>query len=106
MVIATFSTRGAVLKSWRLKNYHDGTGAPLELIPQNVPNSPRPFTLDVDDAPTTATLQNALYKPSTEALTVGSAPASLAFDTATPLGSRCARISPSRPNIRTWSRWP
>ena len=80
MVIATFSTRGAVLKSWRLKNYHDGTGAPLELIPQNIPNSPRPFTLDVDDAPTSATLKGALYKPSTEALTVGSAPASLAFE--------------------------
>ena len=64
-----FSTRGAVLKSWRLKNYHDGSGAPLELIPQNVPNSPRPFTLDVDDAPTSATLKAALYKPGAEALT-------------------------------------
>ena len=36
-VTAIFSTRGAVLKSWRLKNYRDGLGAPLELIPQNVP---------------------------------------------------------------------
>ena len=43
-VKAVFNTRGGVLKSWRLKNYRDGEGAPLELIPQNVPNPARPFT--------------------------------------------------------------
>ncbi len=87
-VFATFNTRGAVLKSWRLKNYRDGSGAPLELIPQNVPNSPKPFALDVDDEPTSATLKNALYKPDAgpdagpdaEKLTVGTAPATLAFE--------------------------
>ena len=76
-VTAIFSTRGAVLKSWRLKNYRDGLGAPLELIPQNVPNAPKPFTLEVDDAATSATLKNALFKPSAETLTIGSAPATL-----------------------------
>jgi YidC/Oxa1 family membrane protein insertase len=79
-VTAIINTRGAALKSWRLKNYRDGLGAPLELIPQNVPNSPKPFTLEVDDAATTATLRNALYKPSAEALTIGAGPATLVFE--------------------------
>jgi YidC/Oxa1 family membrane protein insertase len=79
-VTATISTRGAVLRSWRLKNYRDGLGAPLELIPQNVPNAPKPFSLEVDDAATSATLKNALYKPSAETLTIGTAPATVTFE--------------------------
>jgi YidC/Oxa1 family membrane protein insertase len=35
-VSAIFSTRGGVLKSWRLKHYQDPAGQPLELVPQNV----------------------------------------------------------------------
>src|SRR5512135_1277540 len=31
--IATFDTRGGVLKSFRLRHYPDATGHPLELIP-------------------------------------------------------------------------
>ncbi len=27
-----FSTRGAVVRSWRLKNYHDPAGEPVELV--------------------------------------------------------------------------
>ena len=42
-VSAVFTTRGGVLKSWRLKNYRDGRGEPLELIP-NIPGAPKPFT--------------------------------------------------------------
>ena len=79
-VKAIFNTRGGVLKSWRLKNYRDGEGAPLELIPQNVPNPARPFTLDVDDATTSATLRNALYKPDAESLTIGSEAKTLVFE--------------------------
>ncbi len=63
-VTAVFTTRGGVLKSWKLKKYQD-SGQPLELVPQNVPDgTPRPFSLAVDDAATTATLRSALFKPS------------------------------------------
>ncbi len=79
-VKAVFNTRGGVLKSWRLKKYRDGEGAPLELIPQNVPNPARPFTLDVDDATTSATLRNALFKPDAESLTIGSEAKTLVFE--------------------------
>ena len=64
-VRAVFSTRGGVLKSWRLKRYMDDGGQPLELVPLNVPaGSLKPFTLSVDDAAVTARLQRALYRPS------------------------------------------
>ena len=79
-VKAVFNTRGGVLKSWRLKNYRDGEGAPLELIPQNVPNPARPFTVDVDDATTSATLRNALFKPDAQSLTIGSEAKTLVFE--------------------------
>jgi YidC/Oxa1 family membrane protein insertase len=63
---AIFTTKGATLKSFRLKQYLDGLGAPLELVPQNVPNAVKPFTLLVDNQATTATLRGALFKPSRE----------------------------------------
>jgi YidC/Oxa1 family membrane protein insertase len=79
-VTAIISTRGAVLKSWRLKNYRDATGAPLELVPQVVPDAPKPFTLEVDDAATSATLRSALYKPDGDSMTIGAEPKTLAFE--------------------------
>src|SRR6478609_3246887 len=79
-VRAVFTNRGAVLKSWVLKRYRNHSGAPLDLVPQAVRGGPRPFTLLADDGKTSATLRNALYKPSSDALTVGSAPATLTFD--------------------------
>src|SRR5438034_9386279 len=43
-VSAVFTTRGGVLKSWRLKKYSDAGGQPLELVPQDIPEPlPRPF---------------------------------------------------------------
>jgi YidC/Oxa1 family membrane protein insertase len=80
-VHAVFSTRGGVLKSWRLKNYFDSAGQSLELVPQDVPaDQPRPFTLVVDDASVTSTLRTALFRPSGTALTVADAPATLTFE--------------------------
>jgi len=79
-VRAVFTNRGAVLKSWVLKRYRDHSGAPLDLVPQAVRGGPRPFTLLADDGKTSATLRNAIYKPSSDSVTVGSAPATLAFD--------------------------
>jgi YidC/Oxa1 family membrane protein insertase len=101
-VTAVFSTRGAVLKSWRLKNYRDGLGAPLELIPQNVPNAPKPFTLEVDDPATATTLKNALYKPSAETLTIGTAAATLTFeykDAAGLVASKDFTFKPTHPYV-------
>jgi YidC/Oxa1 family membrane protein insertase len=79
-VVALFTTRGAVLKSWRLKKYHDGSGAPLELIPQNIPEAPKPFTLEVDDAATGTILRTALFKPDADAVRVGAEPQTLTFE--------------------------
>ena len=80
-VRAVFTTRGGALKSWRLKKYQDAARAPLELVPHTVPpGTPRPFTLSVPDAATSAILAQALFKPSAENLVVSSASEMLAFD--------------------------
>jgi YidC/Oxa1 family membrane protein insertase len=79
-VRAVFTNRGGALKSWVLKRYRDHSGALLDLVPQAVRGGPKPFTLLADDGKISATLRNAIYKPSTDALTLGSAPATLTFD--------------------------
>jgi YidC/Oxa1 family membrane protein insertase len=80
-VHATFSTRGGVLKSWRLKKYADGAGRPLELVPQDAPaGAPKPFTLALDDGAVSGLLSRALFRPSAPSLTVAGAPATLRFD--------------------------
>src|SRR5438876_8630857 len=49
-VHAVFTTRGAVLKSWKLKKYRDDQKQPLEIIAGHAPaDSALPFTLAVDD---------------------------------------------------------
>jgi len=78
-VNAVFTTRGGVLKSWRLKKYTDGLGADLELVPQNLPNAIRPFTLEVDDAAISARLRDALFKPDHENVQISSTPTTLVF---------------------------
>jgi YidC/Oxa1 family membrane protein insertase len=80
-VTAVFTTRGGVLKSWRLKKYQDAARGPLELVPHAVPaGSARPFTLTVQDAAVSATLAQALFKPSASDVRVTSAPATLTFE--------------------------
>ena len=80
-VRAAFTSRGAALKSWRLKHYKDAAGEPLELIPQNVPaGTTRPFTLTLEDAAITSRLENALFRASADALQVDRAPTSLTFE--------------------------
>ncbi len=80
-VSAVFTTRGGVLKSWRLKKYQDASREPLELIPHSVPpDTPRPFTLQIPDAAASATLARALFKPSAERVQVSSGNASLSFE--------------------------
>src|SRR6478672_11104901 len=49
-VVATFTNRGARLKSWRLKGYKDKNGEPLELVANDLTaTEPLPFSLRVTD---------------------------------------------------------
>jgi len=64
-VQAVLSNRGARVLRWRLKEYKDGKGEPLDLVPTGVPaEQPRPLSLVVDDAAVTRRLNNALYRVS------------------------------------------
>jgi len=66
-VHAVFSTRGAVLKSWQLKKYHDERGQPLELIAGHAPaDAPLPFTIAADDPALSSRLAAAGYTVSNE----------------------------------------
>src|ERR1700752_3700861 len=46
---AEFSTKGAVLTSFRLKNYKDDFGNPLELVPDELASKALPLTMDFED---------------------------------------------------------
>jgi YidC/Oxa1 family membrane protein insertase len=63
-VIVVFTNRGARLKSWRLKKYLDQQGQPQELVENQLPSQPLPFTLSTSDTQLDATLNNALYSVS------------------------------------------
>src|SRR6266540_1231729 len=66
-VHAVFTTRGAVLKSWKLKKYRDEQKQPLEMIAGHAPaDSPLPFTLAVDDAALAARLAAAPFTVASE----------------------------------------
>jgi YidC/Oxa1 family membrane protein insertase len=82
-LIATFNTQGAVLKSYRLKGYHDAKGEPLELIPVDLVGVDKPFTVATDDAQESATLATALYQPSADHLSLGSEPGTCRLSTVT-----------------------
>ena len=61
-VHAVFTTRGAVLKSWKLKKYRDEQKQPLEMIAGHAPaDSALPFTLAVDDPALAAKLAAAPF---------------------------------------------
>jgi YidC/Oxa1 family membrane protein insertase len=86
-VHAVFSTRGGVLKSWRLKHYADADGKPLELVPSRAPaGAPRPFTLRTGDAAADRVLSQALFKPSADALAVQTGESRLVFEYADAAG--------------------
>ena len=60
-----FTNRGGRVLHWRLKDYRDAQGKPVDLVPSGVPeDQPKPFTLVVDDAALTRRLNNALYRVS------------------------------------------
>ena len=61
-VRAVFTTRGAVVKSWRLKKYRDDHGQPYDLVAGHAPaDSALPFTLAVDDPSLSAVLAAAPF---------------------------------------------
>lgn len=64
-VVAVFTNRGGLLKSWRLKDYQDANRAPLELVTTELAAShPLPFSWRVADQVTTDRLNGALYAAS------------------------------------------
>ena len=80
-VIATFSNRGGVLKSWQLKEYLEDSGESNELVPVlDDQEAPLPFTLEVADEQLNARLREALFRPSAGSLQVGTEPRSLVFE--------------------------
>jgi YidC/Oxa1 family membrane protein insertase len=65
-VTAVFTNRGGRLLHWRLKDYRDNSGEPVDLVPSGLPASEAlPFSLRVPDDPNlTARLNNSLYRVS------------------------------------------
>jgi YidC/Oxa1 family membrane protein insertase len=78
-VRAVFRNRGAELTSWSLKHYRDGAGRPVELIPPQAANQPRPFSLGFDDKAVEKHLRTVLFKPSAAELK-GNGPHTLVFE--------------------------
>jgi YidC/Oxa1 family membrane protein insertase len=80
-VTAVFGNRGAVLKSWKLKHYFDSNGTPIDILPGGVREvSRKPFSVTLDDAALTKTVNEALFKPSANALALGPRAGTLSFE--------------------------
>jgi YidC/Oxa1 family membrane protein insertase len=78
-----FSNRGARLVSWTLSRYTDARGRPEEMVPPTGPGA-RPLDVETGVPEVDAALRDALFLPSSEALSVtASAPAALRFEYAT-----------------------
>ena len=62
-VEATLSNRGGRVLGWRLKEYRNARGEPVDLVPSGLPaDQATPFMLRVEDAQITERLNNALYR--------------------------------------------
>src|SRR5262245_25845144 len=83
-VTAVFSNRGGRLLHWRLKEYQDNRGEPVDLVPSGLPASEAlPFSLRVPEDPNLATrLNDVLYRVDGGAPRVDAtkSPASLIFE--------------------------
>jgi len=83
-VTAVFTNRGGRLLHWRLKDYRDNRGEPVDLVPSGLPASEAlPFTLRVADDPNlTSRLNDALYRVSDGGGRIDAtrSPASLTFE--------------------------
>jgi YidC/Oxa1 family membrane protein insertase len=57
------TNRGGRVLHWRLKDYRDAKGQPVDLVPSDVPpDQAKPFTLVVDDEALTRRLNTALFR--------------------------------------------
>ena len=77
------TNRGARVLHWRLNHYPDDHGAPVDLVPSNLPpEQPKPFSLRVDDEQTSRRLNDALYRASDSSTEIDAtrAPATMTFD--------------------------
>ena len=64
-VEVVLSNRGGRVLHWRLKDYLDDVGKPLDLVPSDLPSTEAtPFSLSVDDHAISQRLNAVLYKPS------------------------------------------
>ena len=62
-VQAVFSNRGGRITQWKLKEYRDEQGAPVDLVPSSLPaDQATPFSLRVDDQTITNRLNTSLYR--------------------------------------------
>ena len=102
VVRAVFTTKGATLKSWRLKHFQDAAGQPLDLIPEHLPaGSVHPFAISTDDPSVSASLAAANYTSSADSVSV-QGPQTLTFSITTG-HSRRRRRSHSFPTSPTSS---
>jgi YidC/Oxa1 family membrane protein insertase len=65
LYLAEFTSKGALLTSFRLKKYLDDSGQPLEMVPQEVDLSVRPLKLEFNDPQITKGANQAIYSVST-----------------------------------------
>jgi len=64
-VQAVLTNRGGRLVHWRLKEYRDRQGHPVDLVPGGLPPTEQlPFALRVDEEPAGTRLNNAIYRVS------------------------------------------
>jgi hypothetical protein len=61
-VRAVFTNRGAALKSWRLNHYKDQAGKPVDLVPQTLPDAPKPFQIETGNSAVDARANAALFR--------------------------------------------
>ncbi|MGH9787268.1 MAG: membrane protein insertase YidC, partial [Candidatus Acidiferrales bacterium] len=73
------SSRGAVVRSWTLKNYHDAEGKPLELVQGRATRLGWPLSFQLDNPELEARLNDALYAVEAPFEPL-EAPAELAFE--------------------------
>ena len=67
---AQFSSKGAVLTSFRLKKYKDDFGQPLELVPDELASKALPLTMDFEDPELTRRTLNSNFSVSNEYLSL------------------------------------
>jgi YidC/Oxa1 family membrane protein insertase len=65
-----FTNRGARVLSWQLNRFADARGRPEEMVQATAGTGPRPLDVETGDAAVDARLREALFKPSSETLSL------------------------------------